>query len=160
MFLWKVLSFSLAWGLSLCLDTAHSCSLEEKSTTVLHFHGVCCESKHHRSWLLGSCYMQDLEAMLGQRADSWPGLQCADLQTGCVLQRSCCRSSSEVPTSVVALSWITVRHLASRCQPTTAHSHSRPDVFLSFFFQQPHKDQSIPSSVLMHRTYFKVSPSF
>lgn len=57
MFLWKVLSFSLVWGPSLCLDMAHLCSLEEKSAAVLYFHGVCCQSKHHPSRLLGSCCM-------------------------------------------------------------------------------------------------------
>lgn len=56
LFLWKVLSLFLAWGPSLCLDMAHLCFLGEKSATVLHFHGVCSESKRHSSQLLGSCY--------------------------------------------------------------------------------------------------------
>ena len=80
--------------------------------------------------------------MLGQHAGHWLGLQCADLQTACILWRPCCRSSSEAPTSVAAPSWITARCLASCCQPTT--THLRPHVFMGLF---------------IHRTCFKVSSS-
>lgn len=56
LFLWKVLSFLLAWVPSLCLNMAHLYSLGEKSASLMHFHGLCCQSKHHPSQLLGSCY--------------------------------------------------------------------------------------------------------
>lgn len=57
LFLWKVLSFSLASVGSLCLDRAHLYFLGEKSAaTMLYFHGVCCKSNHHPSQLPGSCY--------------------------------------------------------------------------------------------------------
>lgn len=122
---------------------------------------VRANTTHPGCWEAVTCcpHGQGLQAMLGQRAGSWPRLQCADLWTACILRRPCCRSSSEAPTSVAAPSWITARHLTSCCQPTTAHS--RPDVFLGFLFQQPHGDQRIPSpsSLLTHRTCFKVSSS-
>lgn len=107
LFLWKVLCFSLARVPSLCLDTAHLCFLEEKgATTMLYFHGVCCESNHHPSRLLEAVtrcpHGQDLQAVLGQRAGSWPGLQRTDLRTACILQRLCCRNSSEAPAYMAA----------------------------------------------------------
>lgn len=94
-------------GPSLCLDTAHLCFLEEKgATTMLYFHGVCCESNHHPSRLLEAVtrcpHGQDLQAVQGQRTGSWPGLQRTDLRTACILQRPCCRNSSEAPAYMAA----------------------------------------------------------
>lgn len=70
LFLWKVLSFFLARGPSLCLNMAHLCSLGEKSASMLHFDGLCCQSKRHPSQLLGSCYM--LPSWAGSAGDAGP----------------------------------------------------------------------------------------
>lgn len=115
LFLWKILSFSLAWGPPLCLDTEYLCFLGEKSATTLHFGGAYCETKHRPPRVLGICYTQSLWAGSAGNA----GAMCWQLALSPVcgspdiLQRHSCRSSSEIPTSVASSSWITVRHLTS-----------------------------------------------